>query len=168
KGEEKEEDEPVNKKRKIMKKTKKNPVSNGPKREMECPQCQSFRSMSVLSFISHFRSSHSTTPSGMGIRFLCDCGHKSSSNSHLTNGQCTILNFKIIHEKKLAQKCVLCETQLSSSHSYTSHLSFMHNSTLIKNGVHLVCSCGVRLNHVTATNKHSRVCANRQFFVKEN
>ncbi|GMT30454.1 hypothetical protein PFISCL1PPCAC_21751, partial [Pristionchus fissidentatus] len=132
KEEEKEEDEPPAKKINIAKKEQKPLVSRGPKREMECPKCMNYRSTSVEGFQKHFKSVHGITPFQAGIMFLCDCGIKSSSPSHLVTSKCTILNFTLIQEKRGGVKCILCESQPTTAGSYSSHLLKIHQTTLLK------------------------------------
>ncbi|GMT29770.1 hypothetical protein PFISCL1PPCAC_21067, partial [Pristionchus fissidentatus] len=145
KEEEEENNEPPAKKRKIGKKEQKSVVSNGPKREMQCPKCTKYRSASVGALVCHLRQIHGITPSDAGIIFKCGCGNESASHSHVSR-KCTILNFTIIHEKTVGAKCILCESRPSTLYGYGKHLSRMHHFELGQSGFHLVCSCGARIN----------------------
>ncbi|GMT30481.1 hypothetical protein PFISCL1PPCAC_21778, partial [Pristionchus fissidentatus] len=117
KGKEKEENEPVAKRRKIQKEEEESPISNGKRRYMECPKCTNYRSTSVMAILHHLRNVHGTTPSDIGIKFLCDCGHKSASHTHCITGKCNILNFTVIHERKIGEKCIFCEVKRSLAQS---------------------------------------------------
>ncbi|GMT30475.1 hypothetical protein PFISCL1PPCAC_21773, partial [Pristionchus fissidentatus] len=101
--------------------------------------------------------------------FLCDCGHKTASISHSISSQCEILNFKIIFQKKNeGLKCIFCESRPSTAISYTHHLKHTHNSSLNKNGLHLQCSCCVRIHSDSAAIRHYKKCDERRFTVENN
>ncbi|GMT30479.1 hypothetical protein PFISCL1PPCAC_21776, partial [Pristionchus fissidentatus] len=145
KGEEKEEEEVPRKKRKYTKREQKLSVSDDSRKKMTCPECKVYRSTSVTVLDAHLRSVHRTTPSKAGITFLCECGHTSASMTHEIHGQCKLLNFKIIQEKKkkvVGEKCVICESRLSTTNSSicaicttrrSSSLFYWHHIKLLQN-----------------------------------
>ncbi|GMT29765.1 hypothetical protein PFISCL1PPCAC_21062, partial [Pristionchus fissidentatus] len=163
--EEKEENEPLPKKGKIEKNERKTLVSSGPKREMKCPKCTSFRSTSVGSFDQHIRIVHRTTPTAVGIMYLCDCGHKSASPYHFVKRKCKFVRPTIIDEKQAKVKCTMCDVRLSTANSYTKHFSRAHNSTICKSGINLLCSCGVQINSERKSSEHRQVCKLRNFTI---
>ncbi|GMT30476.1 hypothetical protein PFISCL1PPCAC_21774, partial [Pristionchus fissidentatus] len=163
KEEEKEENEPPAKNRKIMKKEQNIRASNGLKRKMKCPICMNYRSSSVSGLRYHLKSVHRLTPVAVslslnaGITFLCHCGHKSASDTHYRT-QCNLRNYKIIRDTKpLGEKCTMCESRLSTTYSYTCHLADMHGHTLNKIGIHLVCTCGTKINSHNEAATHMKI-----------
>ncbi|GMT29774.1 hypothetical protein PFISCL1PPCAC_21071 [Pristionchus fissidentatus] len=186
KEEEKKENEQLPKKRKIKEKEwkthygsytfkntlqKKNSSSSYQKQEMQCPMCKNYQSRSVKAMYHHLRNTHGTTPSRIGIMFECDCGNKAPSDSHYIR-HCKLRNFKIIHEKRIEEKrsvvkCILCESRLSAAMSYAEHLQKVHYSSLIKSGIHLLCSCGETIASRSAAYKHTKICAERDFSVQK-
>ncbi|GMT29775.1 hypothetical protein PFISCL1PPCAC_21072, partial [Pristionchus fissidentatus] len=51
--------------------------------------------------------------------------------------------------------------------SYSMHLHKLQKSSLIKSGVHLLCSCGAMINGSTTASKHMKICAEREFAVEK-
>ncbi|GMT31735.1 hypothetical protein PFISCL1PPCAC_23032, partial [Pristionchus fissidentatus] len=170
---EKEYIEPLAKKRKMVKKKEATVVSSGSKRIMECPKCKNFRSKCVTKHEAHLKSVHEITPADVHlifhlcIMFLCDCGHKSASNTHYKS-QCGLRNFKIIHEKKFRVKCIQCESRLSTTSGYTQHLIRTHSTSLRKNGIHLLCACGVKIVSSDSARVHMKICEDRHFIIEKN
>ncbi|GMT30489.1 hypothetical protein PFISCL1PPCAC_21786, partial [Pristionchus fissidentatus] len=136
---------------------------NGATREMECPKCTNYRSKSVFAVDIHFRRVHGTSPSNAGFMFLCDCGDKSPTTIHYIKNECALLNFKLIHEERAM--CFLCEARPKSCNAYTRHLYQKHHTSLRKNGFHLLCSCGVRIDNDQEAGYHKKGCGSRQFTV---
>ncbi|GMT30458.1 hypothetical protein PFISCL1PPCAC_21755, partial [Pristionchus fissidentatus] len=154
KEEEKEENEPVAKKRKIVKKGGKTRVSNGPKRKMECPECKNIRSTSMGAINSHLRKVHGISYDEFKLR-----------------------NFNNIHEKKkqkknaqeeVGVKCIMCEFQPTTTRGFSQHLIRHHDTTLCKDGIHLQCACGARINSDSGSSKHQQICKETRFAVQKN
>ncbi|GMT30500.1 hypothetical protein PFISCL1PPCAC_21797, partial [Pristionchus fissidentatus] len=141
------------------------------KKEMECPLCtvdhkRKRRYTSVNALINHLRFNHRTTPAEAGIKFRCACGHTSACARHNSSG-CSVVNFTVIHEKKMGVKCILCKTMMTSLSSYTAHLRTAHSTKIDKTGSHLLCSCGVKVVSEWTAKKHMMICDERQFRVQK-
>ncbi|GMS86054.1 hypothetical protein PENTCL1PPCAC_8229, partial [Pristionchus entomophagus] len=136
--------------------------------ELECPECE-FRTQSVCSWYKHLGAKHSTNPTLAGLALLCDCGHESFSCQHF--GVCNVANFTVIPKRdgpirrfnEPTVKCVLCEFFPKTPTGYTNHLRRYHKSksTLIANGIYLVCACGLEIR--TQSNDHGEGCDRRHF-----
>ncbi|GMT29768.1 hypothetical protein PFISCL1PPCAC_21065, partial [Pristionchus fissidentatus] len=188
-----EEDELPAKKIKIVKKKTKIPVSSGPKREMECPECKKYRSTHVEAMVAHLRKIHGTvpsaihqtasasalerhlkvihgiTPSDIGLMFLCDCGNKSLSSAHVRTNKCKLLNFKIVHGKKYSgEKCIMCEKHSTTLSGFTCHLSKFHGMALTSCGFHLKCACGHSIHCDYEARIHRKMCDRHKFKVVKN
>ncbi|GMR31135.1 hypothetical protein PMAYCL1PPCAC_01330, partial [Pristionchus mayeri] len=139
------------------------------KNELKCLECE-YRSTSVAGWIEHLRRRHSTTPYLAGCIIQCDCGHKVYSNNR---HECGIANFTIIRNENqpirrfsdpaVTPKCIICEIHPKTPIGYTGHLRIHHNTTLLKNRIYLLCSCGNRFNSDTDKKTHDKECTGRNF-----
>ncbi|GMS86093.1 hypothetical protein PENTCL1PPCAC_8268, partial [Pristionchus entomophagus] len=138
--------------------------------ELECPECD-YHTRNVSTWLSHLRLKHSTTPALSGLALRCDCGNESLSEEH--SRMCTIANVTILQKrdgpirrltdlKKPTVMCVLCEALPKTPRGYTRHLRIYHKSTLIVNGIYLVCDCGCEVRN-EQDNVHADGCDKRQF-----
>ncbi|GMS91082.1 hypothetical protein PENTCL1PPCAC_13257, partial [Pristionchus entomophagus] len=67
-------------------------------------------------------------------------------------------------EKKIptTPQCILCEAYPKTTTAYAYHLDSQHKSTLISNGVYLLCACGIKVGSIRNGN-HFEKCDGRQF-----
>ncbi|GMR44102.1 hypothetical protein PMAYCL1PPCAC_14297, partial [Pristionchus mayeri] len=93
-----------------------------------------------------------------GIFLLCSCGTRYSSDHDQKkhDKKCTGHEFTLHKLDEVTLQCVLCEIHPKTLRGYSAHLRIHHKSTLIKNGVYLQCSCGVRYNTDNADSKHGK------------
>ncbi|GMR44032.1 hypothetical protein PMAYCL1PPCAC_14228, partial [Pristionchus mayeri] len=133
---------------KTMKKGKEENGNSIERNELKCPECE-YRSMSIGSWTEHLRIKHSTTPALAGCLLRCDCGNESYSKWH--SETCKIANFTVIYnggpirritDPVVTPQCILCEMNPKTAYGYIHHLSRHHKTTLLANGIYLLCSCG--------------------------
>ncbi|GMR31006.1 hypothetical protein PMAYCL1PPCAC_01201, partial [Pristionchus mayeri] len=60
-------------------------------------------------------------------------------------------------------QCVLCELYPKSFYGYMQHLREHHESTLSKERICLICSCGHRVDSDHSYRKHDKKCNGRAF-----
>ncbi|GMT30497.1 hypothetical protein PFISCL1PPCAC_21794, partial [Pristionchus fissidentatus] len=71
------------------------------KRDMECPKCTNYRSTSLRGLIGHLKRIHGMSPTEAGIKFVCDCGHKSASAEHSEFSQVTFSCINLYFKQSL-------------------------------------------------------------------
>ncbi|GMR55075.1 hypothetical protein PMAYCL1PPCAC_25270 [Pristionchus mayeri] len=137
------------------------------KNKLECPECE-FRSRSARLWRLHLKDEHSTTPKLAGCLLRCDCGNESYSEMHIH--KCGISNFTVIRKgnrpiRRIAMtpKCVMCEMHPTTPSGYIYHLRIHHKTTLLKNGIYLLCSCGMRHTRDGDHKKHDKKCPGHEF-----
>ncbi|GMR50592.1 hypothetical protein PMAYCL1PPCAC_20787 [Pristionchus mayeri] len=137
------------------------------KNELKCPECE-FHTRIVSTWISHLRYKHSTTPLLAGCLLRCDCGYESFSRGH--SYECEISNFTVIRKGNgpilkinMTPPCVLCNMHPRTPRGYSEHLRKHHKTTLLKNGIFLLCSCGLRFNSCNDKKKHDKKCSGNEF-----
>ncbi|GMS91089.1 hypothetical protein PENTCL1PPCAC_13264 [Pristionchus entomophagus] len=64
--------------------------------------------------------------------------------------------------------CILCEPGSRAKNpktalAYAIHLKNCHKSSLIDNGIYLICKCGMEVRHEIRNPDHSRKCNGDQF-----
>ncbi|GMR50598.1 hypothetical protein PMAYCL1PPCAC_20793, partial [Pristionchus mayeri] len=132
------------------------------KRRLKCPECE-YRSRNVCAWISHLRSKHSTTPIEAGYLLRCECGHESYSIRH--SYECDVANFTVVHKKMDAPviPCVMCDIHPKTLCGYTTHLHRHHNTTLLAQGIYLMCSCGFKCTSHKVHKYHDKKCSGYEF-----
>ncbi|GMR44049.1 hypothetical protein PMAYCL1PPCAC_14244, partial [Pristionchus mayeri] len=121
--------------------------TNSDKNEVKCPECE-YSSRSAYAWWKHLKVKHSTTPTLAGCLLRCDCGNESFSFSH--SHECEISNFTVIRKGngpirrlQVTPQCILCKKYPKTPCGYTEHLKRSHKTTLKKNGIYLICACGL-------------------------
>ncbi|GMR44042.1 hypothetical protein PMAYCL1PPCAC_14237, partial [Pristionchus mayeri] len=87
--------------------------------------------------------------------------------------QCEISNFTVIRkgdglirrvtDPVATPQCILCKKYPKTPCGYVDHLKRYHKSTLMANGIYLICSCGMRFNIRKNQNKHDKECDGSDF-----
>ncbi|GMS97831.1 hypothetical protein PENTCL1PPCAC_20006, partial [Pristionchus entomophagus] len=137
--------------------------------EMKCPECN-FRTRSVDVFMKHLREQHSIPlPDWRALSFVRVVPVLSrTGTAERRHGPIRRLN-----NAKTTPKCVLCEAYPNTVNGYVSHLRIHHKSTLKKNGVYLLCSCGFELEYRDGQGTKSyhmqwkKGCDGREFALKK-
>ncbi|GMR44050.1 hypothetical protein PMAYCL1PPCAC_14245, partial [Pristionchus mayeri] len=134
-------------------------------------QSKTYHARTVTAWQFHLRHNHSTNSYLAGCLLHCDCGHESYSHWH--SFECEISNFTIIRngdgpirrltDTPVTPQCVLCEIHPKTTYGYAQHLKKHHKTTLLANGIYLLCSCGMRYNSVNGHKKHDKTCNGREY-----
>ncbi|GMR43764.1 hypothetical protein PMAYCL1PPCAC_13959, partial [Pristionchus mayeri] len=134
-------------------------------------QSKTYRARTVTAWQFHLRHNHSTNPYLSGCLLRGDCGHESYSHYH--SFECEISNFTIIRigngpirrltDMPVTPQCVLCKVHPKTAYGYAQHLKKHHKTTLLANGINLLCSCGMRYISINGHKKHDKKCNGREY-----
>ncbi|GMT31256.1 hypothetical protein PFISCL1PPCAC_22553, partial [Pristionchus fissidentatus] len=138
----------------------------------KCPLCET-RPSTVVGYMSHLCGMHATTLAEQGLRLRCSCGRKFfnvhyNSKEHTAN--CGGRDFTVEKAEKRAPttpECVLCEFRPATLSGYISHLKSRHDSSLSKNDVYLVCTCGHKITSSVTVRHHGQICGRCEFTVEK-
>ncbi|GMS91090.1 hypothetical protein PENTCL1PPCAC_13265, partial [Pristionchus entomophagus] len=129
------------------------------------PQCVLFEAYpkTTTAYAYHLDSQHKSTLISNGIYLLCSCGFEIRS-CYLSkkHNKCDSSLFTFRKIEKKTPQCVLCEIYPATASAYTQHLYLHHKSTLIANGVYLLCACGIKVGSIRNGN-HFEKCDGRLF-----
>ncbi|GMS91204.1 hypothetical protein PENTCL1PPCAC_13379, partial [Pristionchus entomophagus] len=145
----------------------------------------------VCGYVVHLFKHHKSTLIANDIYLLCSCGFEIRSCYSTTkhNKECDGRLFSLqqlevkkdepkkapIKEKTFTTtttpttpQCILCEPGSRGKYpktalSYAIHLKSYHNSSLIDNGIYLICKCGMEVRHEIRNPTTARWCNGDQF-----
>ncbi|GMS91206.1 hypothetical protein PENTCL1PPCAC_13381, partial [Pristionchus entomophagus] len=125
----------------------------------QCILCEAHPSM-VSGYTVHLFKHHKSTLIANYIYLLCSCGFEiRSCYSTTKHSKCDSRHFFLRkNEVKTTPQCILCEMYPSTLRGFTDHLYTHHKSTLIANGIYLLCSCGMKVRSTYINPNHSKEC----------
>ncbi|GMR44022.1 hypothetical protein PMAYCL1PPCAC_14217, partial [Pristionchus mayeri] len=112
-------------------------------------------------YTKHLKIYHKTTLLASGIYLLCSCGirYNSHHDKKKHRKKCTGQEFTLHRrDEATTPQCVLCQMHPKTPCGYLYHLRVHHKTTLLKNGIYVLCSCGMRYNSHNDQRKHDKKC----------
>ncbi|GMS91080.1 hypothetical protein PENTCL1PPCAC_13255, partial [Pristionchus entomophagus] len=111
----------------------------------QCILCEEYPT-TANGFAIHLQMYHNSTLRSNGIYLVCSCGKEVRSYStdpdHTRKvNEALPTEDRYIRRIVSTPQCVLCETFPTTACEYATHLLVKHKSTLIMNGIYLLCAC---------------------------
>ncbi|GMR31440.1 hypothetical protein PMAYCL1PPCAC_01635, partial [Pristionchus mayeri] len=78
-------------------------------------------------------------------------------------GKLSKMKFRAVREIEGTPQCVLCEKHPKTPYGYIAHLRLHHKTTLLANGIYLICMCGLRHCTDRDRKKHDKKCSGHKF-----
>ncbi|GMR44103.1 hypothetical protein PMAYCL1PPCAC_14298, partial [Pristionchus mayeri] len=110
-------------------------------------------------YTTHLKRFHKTTLLANGIYLTCSCGMRFNNayDPMKHDKKCTGRQFTLHKlDEMTTPQYFLCEKYPKTTYGYLEHLRRPHKTTLKKNGIYLICACGLLYTTYDDCRKHDK------------